>query len=476
VFSRFRPVRTLRALDAMPVTCATWAGSTSVLGGSADGGLHLWDATTGVCSLVHPSGHSGAGGVAMLDAAASGARHLIASSSRSEVRLWNAAGLDAGPMGCFDGVRGGRLSASAARLAAACTPLRAACVFDTDTRKLLYTLRDGDGAGGRASTWADIAWSSDERCLLWGGALWDARAERPLVHRFDQVSEAAGASVFHPNGLAAVLATEMWDLRTLRLIRSMPQLAGTDVRFGCSGTVGYSWLRSAAREDARAARHPLRTAFATFDSATFDWAEIGTHDVERTILGMSLEASDRMVAVVERGDGTDVSADACVRVYEVGRARPGDADASDLDDDGSSSGSALEASDDEAAEAAAEEEGLEALEAESEENDAAASADLASDDSDASGDAGQARRPRRRQRQEDYLPFLMDMMNGAGAASDDSGASDGSVLLSGLSDDEMSSSDGVSVGADGEDEGEDESSDEDEEGSSEDEEEDEEEE
>jgi HIV-1 Vpr-binding protein len=320
VFSKFRPVRTLRSLDGMPITCATWdsAACERVLGGSADGLLHVWDASSGVCVGVQPSGHvGGSGSVTTLDAVAGSP--LFASSSRAEVRLWSAEALRPDPLASWDGVRAGRLSGSATRLAAACVPSRAACIFDCSTKALLHTLHDGVGpAGARASAWADVAWSADERSLLWGGALWDARAGAPLVHRFDQVSEAAGASVFHPNGLAAVLGTEMWDLRTLRLIRSMPQLAGTDIRFGCNGKVGYSWLQSAGREDGRPSRHPLRTAFSTFDSSTFDWSDFGTHDTERTILGLSLEASDRMIAVVERGDAADASAvDACVRLYEV---------------------------------------------------------------------------------------------------------------------------------------------------------------
>jgi HIV-1 Vpr-binding protein len=293
VFSKFRPVRTLRSLDGVPITCAAWASASCerVLGGSADGMLHVWDASTGVCVGVQASGHvyhGGSGSVTALDAVAGSP--LFASSSRAEVRLWSAAALRAEPLASWDGVRAARLSGSATRLAATCVPMRAACVFDCATKALLHTLQDGVGpAGARASAWADVAWSADERCLLWGGALWDARAGAPLVHRFDQVSEAAGASVFHPNGLAAVLGTEMWDLRTLRLIRSMPQLAGTDIRFGCAGKVGFSWLQSAGREDGRPARHPLRTAFSTFDASTFDWSDYGTHDVERTILGLSLE-------------------------------------------------------------------------------------------------------------------------------------------------------------------------------------------
>jgi hypothetical protein len=65
--------------------------------------------------------------------------------------------------------------------------------------------------------------------VLWGTTLWDPRVPVPL-HTYDQLS-ASAAGAFHPNGLELVLNSEVWDLRTHRLLRSIPALDGTTVQF-----------------------------------------------------------------------------------------------------------------------------------------------------------------------------------------------------------------------------------------------------
>lgn len=75
--------------------------------------------------------------------------------------------------------------------------------------------------------------------VLWGTTLWDPRVPVPL-HTYDQLS-ASAAGAFHPNGLELVLNSEVWDLRTHRLLRSIPALDGTTVQFntGEQGSWGY---------------------------------------------------------------------------------------------------------------------------------------------------------------------------------------------------------------------------------------------
>ena len=68
--------------------------------------------------------------------------------------------------------------------------------------------------------------------LLWGGTLWDPRVPLP-VHTFDQLSSSgsSGGGAFHPNGLELILNSEVWDVRTHRLLRSVPGLDGTSIKF-----------------------------------------------------------------------------------------------------------------------------------------------------------------------------------------------------------------------------------------------------
>jgi len=69
--------------------------------------------------------------------------------------------------------------------------------------------------------------------VLWGNLLWDVRLPHP-VQRFDRFSDGGGAC-FHPTGNEVILNSEVWDLRSDRLLRSVPGLDGTQLSWWGSG-------------------------------------------------------------------------------------------------------------------------------------------------------------------------------------------------------------------------------------------------
>ena len=81
--------------------------------------------------------------------------------------------------------------------------------------------------------------------ILSDGVLWDARSPRQL-HKFDKLNQSL-SGVFHPNGgylpmralhsnccliigLEIISNTEVWDIRTFHLLRTVPQLDQCQVR------------------------------------------------------------------------------------------------------------------------------------------------------------------------------------------------------------------------------------------------------
>eukprot|EP00198_Chlamydomonas_reinhardtii_P007817 XP_001697154.1 predicted protein [Chlamydomonas reinhardtii] len=135
--------------------------------------------------------------------------------------------------------------------------------------------------------------------LLWGNALYDLRAAAP-VHQFDQFTD-GGAGAFHPAGLEVILNSEVWDLRTFRLLRSVPSLDGASVLFNGGGDVLYAARRQSdepfsALFHPRRARHPLHTAFRSLDAGAY--TDIATVPLERVVLDMAVEPSDSLLAVV----------------------------------------------------------------------------------------------------------------------------------------------------------------------------------
>lgn len=283
VFSRLRPaLRSLR--DDVTVTTACFPGlqAGKVVTGGSDGELHLWDATTGEIIEVNVQAH--AAGVTLLDTApaCAGGSLLIASSTRTEVKLWDASRVSGAALATLPGVRNGRLGFRAQRLVATTPSEKRALVFDVGSGTRLQSLEDASGGPViRTAVWADAVWSPDGQLLLWAHALWDPRASgREPVHRFEAFSNSDfGAGAFHPRGGVAVINSEVWDLRTYKLMRSVPALlAGSELKFAGGGDVAYAFLRGGRDESglaaARRSKNSLRSAFRTID--TVDWSEIAT--------------------------------------------------------------------------------------------------------------------------------------------------------------------------------------------------------
>lgn len=228
--------------------------------------------------------HSAA--VTLIDTAPASASSplLIATSTRTEVKLWDAARVSGNALCTIPGARNGRLGVRAERLVATTPSEKRALVYDVGSGQRAQTLEDASGGPViRTAVWADAVWSPDGQLLLWGHALWDPRAasDRP-VHRFEAFSNSDfGAGAFHPRGGVAVINSEVWDLRTFKLMKSVPALlAGAELKFapGCGGDVAYAFLRGGRDESglaaARRSKNSLRSAFRTID--TVDWSEIAT--------------------------------------------------------------------------------------------------------------------------------------------------------------------------------------------------------
>lgn len=129
-----------------------------------------------------------------------------------------------------------------------------------------------------------------------------------------------------------IINSEVWDLRKLRLLRSVPSLDQTVITFNASGDVIYAKLRRNIDDvtsalNTRRVKHPLYSAFRTVDAVNY--SDIATIPVDRRVLDIATEPTDSFVGLVTMDDPDEMYSSA--RVYEIGRRRPTDDD-SDPDD------------------------------------------------------------------------------------------------------------------------------------------------
>ena len=346
VFSRFRPLRTLRDEGTVLTAAAfTGSGGDRILTGSHEGELRLFDTGDGDVIEVVDGGHSGP--IRTLKVSPPSCyKPLALTCSSTEVQLWDVANMEHGSAHVFEGSCGGAFDPSATRIAIVGEDLvGTARLIDCSTGDVVSTFTPAHISANsaprlnRAARFADVCFSpGDGGMVLWGNMLWDVRLPHP-VKKFDRFSDGGGVC-FHPSGNSVILNSEVWDLRSERLLRSVPALDGTHLSWTRAGDVALASFRLPKDEQVstvlRRSKHPLRAAYRTIDAT--DYAEITTVETQHTLVDLCWDTgTDSLCATVEY-DAQD-TLDSVVRIHECGRLRPGDDD-SDVEegDDGDEAG------------------------------------------------------------------------------------------------------------------------------------------
>ena len=252
VHSRLRLARTLRDREGSTFTACAFRGSCQELVlGTDSGAVGAIDAFTGeVCEDFRRGGaHTGA--VRSIQAAMGPAGNgRVLSSTASEVAVWSRE--QDSDLACYRGVCDGSFDGAGGRIVCPAShpqgdPSPKLLIFDLNSASVSPCLTLEAPRGALGSTQLQLLGWGDQRAhfghgdtlVLWGSLLWDLRMPTP-IHRFDRFTD-AGRSRFHPNGLEILLNSEVWDLRTHKLLRTVPSLDGTDFAFSSSGEVVYAW-------------------------------------------------------------------------------------------------------------------------------------------------------------------------------------------------------------------------------------------
>ncbi|XP_072307893.1 DDB1- and CUL4-associated factor 1-like isoform X1 [Eucyclogobius newberryi] len=189
-------------------------------------------------------------------------------------------------------------------------------IYDIQTGQKITTLQDPALSNNYKRNCATFNPSDD--LVLNDGVLWDVRATR-AVHKFDKFNTNI-SGVFHPSALEVIINTEIWDLRTFHLLRTVPALDQCRLVFNSNATVIYGAMLQADDDDDsvdQQMKSPFGSSFRTFDATNYK--PIATVDVKRNIFDLCTDSKDCYLAVIENQDG--MSLDTVCRLYEVGRQK-----------------------------------------------------------------------------------------------------------------------------------------------------------
>ncbi|CAG9134448.1 unnamed protein product [Plutella xylostella] len=193
-------------------------------------------------------------------------------------------------------------------------------LFDTRTGRELLALTPtiSNQYGKNRATF-----SPSDELVLSDGVLWDVNSGKE-IHKFDKLNQ-THSGVFHPNGLELISNTEVWDLRTFHLLRTVPTLDKSEVIFNPQSSILYALCLDQDSEE----RDQFDTSFKTLDA--YDYSSIATIDVKRNIYSLAVSRWGTQIALVENQGDVDQMQESCVKLYDVGRARDQDDDAGDVD-------------------------------------------------------------------------------------------------------------------------------------------------
>uniref|UniRef100_A0A1I8GR74 LisH domain-containing protein n=1 Tax=Macrostomum lignano TaxID=282301 RepID=A0A1I8GR74_9PLAT len=201
------------------------------------------------------------------------------------------------------------------------TKNNAACIYDVESKTRIAALYDQESSNDYLRNRA--VFNADGNLVLNDGVLWDVRDSTRSVHKFDKFQNLI-SGVFHPNCLEIIISSEVWDLRSFRLLNTVPSLEQMEIQFTACGDAifgaSFLWDDDELRMPDQL-NSSLWTIFRTLDAR--DYSLIASVDLKRRIRSISIDANTDYMAVCECTATDDVlnEEQSLVRLYQIGKRK-----------------------------------------------------------------------------------------------------------------------------------------------------------
>jgi len=337
VYSRFRPLRTIRAgteiHNAFTAVSFLHGVSDQIVIGTNSGEIRMYD--TNNSDVLEVSGGALAGAVRKIAPTGAGApQPIFAVTSDASCSIWSLPNPEEAPVILYEDEDAFGCALNSVGSQFVIGSVDGVDIIDMETQVSARRLASKmDGPASLTKKNDDVSFSPNDGLLLWDETLWDLRLPEDVpVRCFDRFSDVAGAC-FHPNGNEIIIGREVWDVRSSRLLRTVPSFDRAALKFNPTGTVALAHIlhprHRSPRSSLERCHHPYKHSFCTVDVT--DYSDICTVDVAHGMMNAAWGVdSDTICATVEY-DIAD-TLESSVRVHEVGRLRPTE-DESDVEED-----------------------------------------------------------------------------------------------------------------------------------------------
>ena len=199
-------------------------------------------------------------------------------------------------------------------------------VHDIETKAPLNVLEDVNGTTMYRS--GSCCFDPLDQQVFCDGQLWDLKSNQ-MIHRFDRLGN-EGNAVFHPRRSELIVDNAIWDLRmmgsskgTSKLLKVVPALEDSMSLFSTCGDALYTYKMNQHNSN-QISNQVVRV----LDG--WDYNDIGQPIELEDYYARSLctDQHDDYIAITV---DAQIRSESCVKLYEVGRRKPNEAD-SDMDD------------------------------------------------------------------------------------------------------------------------------------------------